>query len=608
MPTTTPKRQSAAAGASAKRRASTAKRGAQSGTGAAPRTKKLPEMQAVPQPNIAQRMWLGLAHAVGGAARALGPERVADEDRRDGFPFAMLLVAVVGAVMVWFLPNQPVAQAINDYTFGGLFGQIAFALPVLFTGFAMWLFRHPASLDDNGRIAAGLFIGVSAAATLAHVSNGQPAPAEGMPALATGGGVFGWIFGGPLVFLTTEIGATIIAVLFLVLSLFVITKTPPLRVGDRLRDLWAWLFGIEPDEAAHSRGSRGGGGEAGLLDDAGDSRSGDTADGDAGLPWWRRNATGREVDPAFDSAVVDEGEGLGTGDNLSQLFGADAAGDTSAGGTSRGGRAGKGRGRKQRADDENATTVLPNAAEQAATADGRTDPLAVIGTGVEAPDQLGGATGIRADSDHDDGLDFDFDAVGAMGAGGASGATVADGDLHDGDTAPVQPLGRTAGAAAAGFGAAGGASGAMANAGAHGDDDQVQSPEAAEADAESEAMKPAEAAWDSRDADGDNPYRLPMVAMLSKGTPAKTRTEANDTIMEALDTTFAQFKVDAKVTGFSRGPTVTRYEVEVGPGVKVERVTQLSKNISYAVKSNQVRILSPIPGKSAIGVEIPNAD
>ena len=421
----------------------------------------------------------------------MGPENMSKDERRDGIPFLLLVLAVAGAVVEWFFVGDPIAMKLDAWTFGGLFGRVAFALPVALFLFAIWLFRHPSSVNDNGRIGIGLALLVVSVSGLCQLFGGQPAPSDGVDALALGGGIFGWILATPLITLLTPPGAAAVIMVLLVLSILITTKTPPNRIRERLGDLYQYLFGAEL-AGAQDRAADGDKKRAGGIDDITFAEEPEPES----LPWWRRNKSQREVEPAFDTPLLSQSQ--------TEVLGGKGASSAAAVGT----------------------------------------PSESSEFGIELLQDL-----LKAED--------------------PARKTSGDGDVaapDDRDTASAT---------------------------------EILTP-----------LQPAPAAAVDRLATPipSGPYRLPPASTLSPGTPAKARSAANDEAVKAITGVLTQFAVDAAVTGFSRGPTVTRYEVELGPGVKVERVTALSKNISYAVASNEVRILSPIPGKSAIGIEIPNTD
>lgn len=477
------------------------------------------------KPSVGTRIWTGLAHVTGGAARALGPEKLSKDERRDGLPFFLVLLAIAGAVVEWFLINNVVAQNLDAWTFGGLFGRVAFALPVIMLIFAVWLFRKPSSVHDNGRIGIGLTLLLVSVSGLCHIFGGQPEPSEGMNVLALSGGVIGWMVAAPLILLTTSVGASIVVILLLILSLFIITKTPPNRLPARSRELYAWLFGaVLPDDDERAAAKSAKNDKTGAVEKTVQVEL-DGVDGDAAaLPWWRRNTSQREEDPDFSSALHSEKTSPNedhAADPLGVLLGGDAS------------RGGFDTPLESTADavepsDHYGTEVLE---------DLRRAELAVKRFTGEIDLSKGTSTGLQSDD----------------------------------------PAGLTEVIPA------------------------FTSPRVDDESAEQEGLRPSAP-------ESNVPYVVPAASTLTAGPPAKARSAANDVIVKSITEVLRQFGVDAQVTGFSRGPTVTQYEIELGPGVKVERVTALSKNLSYAVASNEVRILSPIPGKSAIGIEIPNTD
>lgn len=404
--------------------------------------------------NLAVRIYMVLAHSVGAAARALSPDQIAKEDRRDGIPFFLFLLGVSGATTTWFMANDGFAKELNAHTAGLLFGRVSYALPVIAIVFALYLMRHPSTVRDNGRIGIGLFLLIVSVSGFFHLFGAQPSPSDGAWPLTIAGGLFGWLISWPFLNTITVWGAVPVMALIAIGSVLIMSKTSPTRIPERLSELRGYLFG-EPKEKTEVEV------EEDELPEAFDGTK---------APWWRRN---KDTDGAFEQAVLTD-SGADEVDALDALF------------------------------DQPSDVHVPSVD----TADPMTEPIVLPEAESEA------------------------------------------------QAVEEQPA------------------------------------------AKAEPSKPMKL----------RPYSLPSNDLLTPGTPPKAKTAANDAIVAAIDSVFGEFDVAAKVVGFSRGPTVTRYEVELAAGVKVEAVTRLTNNISYAVASNEVRILAPIPGKSLIGIEIPNTD
>lgn len=481
------------------------------------------------------RFWMTLAHGCGAVARLFREEPIAPEERRDGFPFALFLISITGAIFEWFLKTNPVAEQIRAYTFAGLFGLCSFILPILCFGFAIWLFRNPTLVADNRRITFGLSLFACSISAILHALHPRVSPQDGMLALSQSGGLFGWMLGEPLCLAHTAVAVVVYGILVF-FAVLIVTKTPPTRLWARMKQIYNYLLGVPEEEDAQvsvsAPASQGG------------SRARVRGKKDAKL-------FEDEYDAAFENGATQRYETRDFSGDFSQEL-LNAEGFASVGES-------EGAGEQKRAH----WWQKLRAAEAETTE--------------EVPDEL-----LLSSEEQKTSGAFESALDGAFENPEAASSAASARDLAEFAESALET---TPGASKT-----------------------TREPEAltlAQGEAETEEERIFE--LPTPDSTATN-YELPDVSVLAEGEKYAENSESSEEIIRAIDEVFEQFNVQARVVGFSRGPTVTQYEVEVAPGVKVERVTALAKNISYAVASNRVNILSPIPGKKAIGIEIPNRD
>ena len=451
-----------------------------------------------------------------------------------------------------------------------LIGVLAIGLPIAFLALSWRFLRHPTEGDATGRLVIGWSAVSLSVVGLWHVWRGIPEPSAGAKAMDDAGGLVGWVATAPTTSAVGPVVTALILVLLLVFGLLVVTATSLRSVRTMIAGMFAGArrqSGADdfPDEFEEIDDLETlppvGGGDAAREPTRESMRDsgGVPSRGRDGL----RDSQGKRIrgpEPVDEASIdLEQIPGPGTG---------------------------------SRRDDHRPAAVLMTGVSPARPS-GATSPSGDLfqtgATSLPWARPVSGATS-RGDSSSLARTESGVDSMLAMGRlsnpGLSNPALAREVQLATGDLTP--PTGHPA------------RSETVALVRPTGPVTQTATPTSTPV----RAPRPTAASKRGRSAR----YVLPSPTLLKGGPAHKSATTANDHVVQALTEVMEQFGIDAQVTGFMRGPTVTRYEIELGPSVKVERVTALGKNIAYAVASADVRILSPIPGKKAIGVEIPNVD
>lgn len=514
---------------------------------------------------LVRAVWLGIAHAVGAMFRGIGrgAKGLDPAHRKDGIALLLLALGLIVAAGTWSNLRGPVGDLV-EMLITGAFGRLDLLVPILLGAVAVRLILYPQKPEANGRIVIGLSALVVGVLGLVHIACGSPGRDAGTEAMQDAGGLIGWAASMPLIFAMGEVLAVPMLVLLTVFGLLVVTATPVNAIPQRLRQLAVRLGILDPSPADLDDEDRAGayGGDYDSDDERYDDQWRETLPARGRRSTARRGEAPADYDP--DHAEV---EALAR------------------------------RRRPRRQSVQPAHDRPMDAVDVAAAAAAALDG-AVLNGMPPSPIVADLTQGVSADRTRDAAKARPGERTRGT-SGGRSGPAAGPGDgsgprfrtgsgsgsrEHSVPTAR-EPQPRDAAAALS-------PSGAVAD---------LTKP----APAQDRSLPPRA---EQLQLAGDITYSLPSLDLLERGGPGKTRSAANDAVVDSLTNVFMEFKVDATVTGFTRGPTVTRYEVQLGPAVKVERITALTKNIAYAVASPDVRIISPIPGKSAVGIEIPNSD